>query len=64
MKKIEFWISVSNYSIAVCGVALIARMFFRKYLESIIIPILIVGGIALILSIVAELMKFILKRKS
>jgi hypothetical protein len=39
-------------------------MFFRKYLENIIVPVLFVGGIALIVFIFSELMKFILKRKA
>ncbi|WMW78119.1 hypothetical protein RF683_01355 [Flavobacterium sp. 20NA77.7] len=64
MKKIEFWAKASNYSIAICGVVLIAKMFFRKYLENIIVPVLFVGGIALIVFIFSELMKFILKRKA
>jgi hypothetical protein len=64
MKKIEFWVKASNYSIAICGVVLIAKMFFRKYLENIIVPVLFVGGIALIVFIFSELMKFILKRKA
>lgn len=63
MKKIEFWAKASNYSIAVCGVVLIAKIFFRKYLENIIIPSLFIGGIALIIFILSELLKFILKRK-
>lgn len=64
MKKIEFWVKASNYSIAISGVVLIAKMFFRKYLENIIVPVLFVGGIALIVFIFSELMKFILKRKA
>ena len=63
MKKIEFWVSMSNYSIAVCSLVLIAKIFFRKYLENNIVSILFVGGIALIVFIISELMKFILKRK-
>lgn len=64
MKKIEFWVKASNYSIAICCVVLITKMFFRKYLENIIVPVLFVGGIALIVFIFSELMKFILKRKA
>jgi len=63
MKRIEFWIKTSNYSIAVCGIALIAKMFFRKYLEQIIVPILFVGGIAFLVFAISELMKFIIKRR-
>ena len=63
MRKIEFWKKVSNYSIAICAIALIAKMFFRKYLENIIIPILFIGGIALIIFVFSELMKLIIKRK-
>ena len=63
MKRKEVWIKVSNYSIAVCSAALSAKMFFRKYLENIIIPILFIGGIALITFVFSELMKLIIKRK-
>jgi hypothetical protein len=64
MKKLEFWVKASNYSIAICGVVLIAKMFFRKHLENTIVPILFVGGIALIVFILSKLMQFILKRKT
>ena len=63
MRKLEFWVKSSNYSIAVCGVVLIAKMFFRQQLESIIVPILFGGGIALAVFILSEIMKFTLKRK-
>jgi len=63
MKKIEFWIKASNYSIAICGVALIAKMFFRKYLEHVIVTILVIGGIALVVFVISEFMKFIIKRR-
>lgn len=64
MKKSEFWGKLSNYSIVVCGIVLIANLYFRKYLEHIIIPILFIGGIALIVYVTSEIMQFILKRKS
>ncbi|HBK83760.1 MAG TPA: hypothetical protein DDZ41_09225 [Flavobacterium sp.] len=63
MKKIEFWEKASNYSIAICGVVLIAKMYFRKYFEDSIVIILFVGVIALIIFVLSEFMKFILKRK-
>ncbi len=63
MKKLDFWIKVSNYSIIVCGIVLIVKMFFRKYLENVIIPILFLGGIALLTFFISELMKFIIKEK-
>lgn len=63
MKKIEFWVRASNYSIAVCGAVLIAKIFFRKYIENTIVPILFVGGIALIVFILSELIKSIQKRR-
>ena len=61
--NLSFWKSVSNYAIFICGVALIAKMFFRKYIESVIWPVLFIGIAAFILFAIAELMKFILKRK-
>ena len=64
MNKIDFWVRASNYSTVLCGIVLICKMFFRKYLENIIVPILFVGGIALLVVLISELMKFYLKRKS
>jgi len=62
MKEYNFWTKISNYSILIGGIVLILKMFFRKYLENIIFPILCVGGVALIIFLLAELMKFILKK--
>lgn len=63
MTNYIFWKKISNYSTFVCGIVLIIKMFFRKYVESIIVPILFVGGIALIILVVSEVMKFRIKRK-
>jgi len=63
ISKIDFWIKTSNYSIVVCGIVLVAKLFFREYLEFIITPILIIGAIALLVYFFSESMKFILKRK-
>jgi hypothetical protein len=63
MKRIEFWIKVSNYAITFCGLALIAKMFFRKYLELFIVPILIFGVISFLVFAFSELMKMILKSR-
>lgn len=63
MRDLNFWIKASNYSIVVCGIVLVAKVFLRKYLENIIVPILFVGGVALLVFLTSELMKFILRRK-
>jgi hypothetical protein len=63
MKKIILWNKVSNASTAVMIVALASKMFFRKYLEDVILPILIVGAIAFVVMLVAELMKYRLRRQ-
>lgn len=59
----SFWKRVSNYAIFICGAALIAKMFFRKYIENVIWPVLFIGIIAFIIFAVAELMKFMLRQK-
>ena len=64
MKRSDFWIKASNYSIAICAITLIAKMFFRKYLEDIIVPILFIGGLAFLVFAISEFMKFVLKKKS
>ena len=63
MRNYIFWKIISNYSIWICGIVLAAIMFFRKYLENILTPILIFGGIALLIFLLSELMKSILKNK-
>lgn len=63
MERRIFWNKVSNVSTAIMIVALVSKMFFRKYLEDIILPILIVGAIAFVVMLVAELMKYRLRRQ-
>lgn len=60
--RIQFWKAVSNYSITVCAIILIARMFLRKYFEAVMFPLLIIGVVALVIFIVSEVIKVILKR--
>lgn len=62
MRKLNFWRKSSNYSLVVCSIVLIAKMFFRKYLDPIILPIFLIGGFALLVFFISELMKFILNR--
>ena len=64
MMNYNFWKKISNYSIFLCGIVLITKMFFKKYIENIIVPILVVGGISLLIFFISELMKFILKQKN
>ena len=64
MKRKEFWEKISNFSIAICFLAIVAKMFLREYLETIINPILFVAGIFLIVFVLSEIMMFIIKRKS
>lgn len=61
--SLSFWKKASNYSIFICGIALVAKMFFRKYIEAIIWPVLLVGIIAFFLFAISELIVFILKKK-
>ena len=61
--NLNFWQKLSNCSISICGLVLISKMFFRKYIEDIIWPILFVGIFAFLLFVIAELMHFILKKK-
>lgn len=63
MKRSDFWTKASDYSIAVCALALIAKMFFLTYLDGVIGFILFVGAIGLVVFFVSEFMKFTLRRK-
>ncbi len=64
MKRLIIWQRISNYSTVVCAVVLIAKMFFRKYIEGIMMPMLIVGGIGVIVLLISEIVKFIIKQKN
>lgn len=63
MKNYNFWKKISDYSIFVCLIIFITEMFFRKYLENIINRLLFLGVIMFLVFLLAELMKFISKRK-
>lgn len=63
MMNYNFWKKTSTYSTVICGLLLIVLMFFKKYVETFIFPFLTIGVIVLLISIIAELMKFILRRK-
>jgi hypothetical protein len=64
MKKLNFWMKISNYSIIVCGVILVIKMFFKKYLEPYSIQMFFVSGISLTVFLISELMKFIFQKKN
>lgn len=49
MNKYLLWSKISNYSIVVCGIVLVLKMFLRKYFENAINFILIIGAIALLI---------------
>jgi hypothetical protein len=55
---------ISNYSIIVCGVILVIKMFFKKYLEPYSIQMFFVSGISLTVFLISELMKFIFQKKN
>lgn len=60
MEKIEFWKKLSNYSIALCGIGLIIDRFWEEYVS---LPMLIIWTGTIIVFVISEIMKFILKRK-
>ena len=62
MNKYQTWDKTSNYSIVICGCALIIKIFFRKYVEGIVLPILFIGVLAFIMFLVSNLMKYIIKK--
>lgn len=62
-RKRQFWCKVSNYSAIAAGVMIILNRFFRRYLENIMDVVFLMGLIACILFLIAELMKFLLKKE-
>jgi hypothetical protein len=64
MKKLNLWMKISNYSIIVCGVILVIKMFFKKCLEPYSIQMFFISGISLSVFLISELMKFIFKKKN
>lgn len=57
MKRKIFWNRVSNYALAVMILALIAKMYFKSYLEDVILYILVIGVLAAIVFFIALLMQ-------
>lgn len=64
MKKRELWSKIANYSAIAAAVMVILSRFFRKYLESVMDAVYLMGLIACILFVVAEIMKFLLKKRN
>lgn len=59
MERTIFWNKISNYALVVMITALVAKMFFKKYFESIILYILIIGVMAAMVFFTALLMKYL-----
>ena len=64
MTNLNFWKKISLYSTMLCGIILIALLFFKQYVKEYNFLILLIGGIILFISLFSELMKFILRRKN
>ncbi|MEH6309212.1 hypothetical protein RYH73_26410 [Olivibacter sp. CPCC 100613] len=64
MKKRELWSKIANYSAIAAAIMVILSRFFRKYLEGVMDIIFLMGLIACMLFIVAEIMKFLLKKRN
>jgi hypothetical protein len=62
--KLKFWTNVSNYSIVLCGVMLVLKMYFRKYIEWLIIPILAIGVFSFLVFLLSEIVKHNNRRKN
>lgn len=57
MKYKKYLNLISNVAILVCGVVIVLRMYFREYLQEAIIPMLAVGGVALLVVVFVEIIK-------
>lgn len=53
MERRIFWNKISNYALAIMIIALVAKMFFKKYLENEMLYILLVGAIAAVVFFIA-----------
>jgi hypothetical protein len=63
MKNIKFWQMLSNISAYGCGIVAIIHFFFKRYILDYILIIDIFLAVTIILLVVSEIMKLILKRK-
>lgn len=63
MKKLILWSKISSMSAYTCGLLGIIYLFFKKYIHDFVMFFIIVEVLLLAISLFAELMKFILKRK-
>lgn len=62
--KLKLWTIVSNCSIVLCGVMLVLKMYFRKYIEWLIIPILAIGVFSFFVFLLSEIVKNNIRRKN
>ena len=64
IEKVRFWNTVSKVSTVMCILTIVALQFFSKYLNNFLLAILIIGSCSVLMFILSQLMKFILKNKS
>jgi hypothetical protein len=63
MKKRVIWNKISNYCIAIIGIMIVSKMFFRQYLGNVMDFIFLMAIIASVLFLVAEVMKYITRNE-
>lgn len=61
MKKIIFWVRVSNISAFVAIMVLIINRFFDIYIEN-FMPFFIIGCLAVFFYLLSEILKFFIKK--
>lgn len=63
MNKIEFWKKLSNYSVIITAILLIAELFFIKYIERFSLIVYTLMLIFPTIFLISEIAKFSLRRR-
>jgi len=63
MGRVTLWKNITNYSTCILGVVLIINVFFKRYIIHYITAIMVIEGVLLTISLLAELIYLYYKRK-
>jgi hypothetical protein len=61
--NIKFWHKLSNISTSTCGVAIIINLFFKDYVKNYISVLTLILIFTVILSLISEIMMYVIKNK-
>jgi hypothetical protein len=63
MRKFNFWKKISNYAAILGGILFTLFNYFKEYILSMLLPLLFLSALTIIVFLLSEIMKFIIKRE-